>query len=390
MACVRPGPPPPDESCDACGCPPLSDASELCNGVDDDGDGFVDENVDCGAVDLVALVVADGSGNTDYTQEDLDAELAQINRYFAREDDLGLVFRWADIVYLDAEAWLEIDDDELQAVLTGRGHLPSRDDFYVPVLFTRTLLVDAVPRPGLATPPNGTCGGVRRVRGRQPLMGGIIIAKQRWPSTVAHELGHYLGLCHTHAPTVDSVAVVDPTDQRTCTPACDWETDGICDTPPDPGPVGCAVDPECGVLCEAGETPDASNVMGYYPTCRTSFSAEQAREIRAGLALRRGWFECLGGECGCEPAQNTCPDGMTCSPYDGAADQGTAWRCRLDGPTPPGGPCSAADACDGGLCVQQVEGSSVCARMCSEQTPACSCRAVPGIEVPLCAEDLGS
>ncbi|MBV1860258.1 MAG: hypothetical protein KUG77_17725, partial [Nannocystaceae bacterium] len=190
-ACVRPRAPPTRLGCSACGCQPDNEADELCNGRDDDGDGFIDEGAQCGPVDLVAVIVADAAGNTDYTDGDLATELVRINSYFARDDDLGLSFRWADTVYLDAEAWLEIDDNELHAVLTGSAHIRQRDAFYIPIVFTRELLVDDVPRPGLATPPNGICGGVRRVQGRQPLVGGVIIAKQRWESTVAHEIGHY-------------------------------------------------------------------------------------------------------------------------------------------------------------------------------------------------------
>lgn len=384
-ACVRPGAAPQREGCSACGCEPDPQAEELCNGRDDDGDGFVDEGVSCGVVDLVAVVVADAAGNTDYTDADLEAELEQINAFYARDDELGLTFRWSDTVYLDAEHWLEIDDTELQAVLTGSAHVRKRDAFYIPVVFTRELLVDEVPRPGLATPPNGICGGVRRVQGRQPLVGGVIIAKQRWPSTVAHELGHYLGLCHTHAPTVDAVAELDD-EGNPCAESCDVEGDGICDTPLDPGPLGCRVDETCGLVCEGRESPDASNVMAYYPTCREGFTAEQAAVIRQGLALRRGWYGCVFEPCSCRPAEGDCPDGMTCSPY--TVDGGKRWQCRLDGPAPPGAPCESPDACDGGLCIRRADGGSACARLCNAQTPDCACGPLQGVEVPLCLDDL--
>ncbi len=385
-ACIRPGAAPTRPGCAACGCELDPSTPERCNGLDDDGDGFVDEDAECEVVDLLALVVADGDGNTDYTDADFEEELVRINRYFEREDDLGLSFRWADVVYLDAEQWLQIDDGELQRVLTSGGHLRKLDRFYVPVLFTRELLVDDVPRPGVATPPNGTCGGVRRVQGRQPLVGGVVIAKQRWESTVAHEIGHYLGLCHTHAPSVDAVVEVDA-DGTPCADDCTVEGDGICDTPTDPGPAGCAVSAACEAVCSDDETPDVSNVMGYYPTCRAGFSAEQAAEVRRGLDLRRGWYGCVFEPCSCTPAGGECPEGMTCSPYD-EADGGTRWQCRLDGPTPPGGPCEQADDCADGLCVRGADGASTCTRLCDARTPACVCGRIPGIDVALCTDDL--
>ncbi len=384
-ACVRSGGAVLREGCSACGCEPDAQADELCNGLDDDGDGFIDEGTECGVVDLVAVVVADSSGNTDYSDEDLAAELERINRFFARDDDLGLRFRWADTVYLDAERWLDVDDDELQEVLTGNALLRKRESFFIPILFTRRLLIDGVPRPGLATPPNGTCGGVRRVQGRQPLVGGVIIAKQRWESTVAHEIGHYLGLCHTHAPTVDAVSQLDE-EGEPCLPACELEGDGVCDTLPDPGPVSCAVADACVLNCDGADAPDATNVMGYYPQCRAGFTAEQASVVRQGLALRRGWSRCVFEPCSCRPAEGECPQGMTCSPY--GTTEGDTWQCRLDGPTPPGGPCRTPDACAGGLCVHQADGSAICARMCNAQTPGCQCAPLAGIDVPLCVDDL--
>ena len=384
-ACVRPGAAPSRPGCSACGCEPDPEAEELCNGRDDDGDGFIDEGAECGVVDLVAVVVADAAGNTDYTDEDIAAELERINRFFAREDDLGLTFRFVDTVYLDAEDWIEIDDSELQAVLTGSTHLRKRESFYIPIVFTRELLVDEVPRPGLATPPNGICGGVRRVQARQPVVGGVVIAKQRWESTVAHEIGHYLGLCHTHAPTTDAVSELDPSGEP-CEAPCAIEGDGICDTSVDPGPATCAVVEDCGLVCEDGSTPDASNVMAYYPECRSLFTAEQAAVIREGLAWRRGWYACVFEPCPCRPSEGDCPEGMTCSPYDGEA--GRQWQCRLDGPAPPGAPCATPDACDDGLCVHRAGGETTCARMCNAQTPACACGPLAGIDVPLCLDDL--
>ncbi len=105
---------PTQDDCGPCGCEPDPAAEETCDGRDNDGDGLIDENAACPVVDLVALVIADSDGNTSYTDADFEVELDRLNRVFARDDDLGLAFRWADIVYVDAPELREIDDDELE------------------------------------------------------------------------------------------------------------------------------------------------------------------------------------------------------------------------------------------------------------------------------------
>src|SRR5690606_30806626 len=146
--------------------------------------------------------------------------------------------------------------------------------------------------------------------------------------------GHYLGLCHTHADDVDVVQRVDTSvtgsfeEATTCGPACGIETDGICDTPEDPGPTFCSTDAECHIACEDGASPDPSNVMAYYPECRTGFSEEQTLLMRRTVALRRAWHSCLFGDgCPCDPLEANCPEQTTCRSF--VEDGGQAWRCDL-------------------------------------------------------------
>jgi hypothetical protein len=394
MGCVRWGPAAPGDECGACGCPPSPEAEELCDGRDNDGDGFIDENVDCGEVVLLPIVIADDDGDTAYTEADLDAELQRINRAFARDDDHGLQFRLDEPIWLAKEDWLELDDTEVQGLLAGSAIAYERPHFYIPIVFTDVVLVDGVPRPGLATPPNGSCGGQRRIRDPQPALGAVVIATRRWPTTVAHEIGHYLGLCHTHMPAVDAVEVRagspdDPDAAVACAEPCAFEDDGICDTPPDPGPEVCAVDPECGPICGDGSVPDPGNIMGYYPDCRSLFTQEQALLMRRALALRRGWWACMFGDgCSCDPILADCPEQMTCAPF-GAVDA-PDWKCRLDGARVPGATCMGAGECGlGSICVGTGDGGKRCVRACNPFAAACECREVPGLLTPVCVDDLG-
>ena len=393
LGCVRWGPAVPGDACGPCGCPPSADAEEACNGRDDDGDDFIDENVDCGEVVLLPIVIADSDGNTSYTEADLDAELARVNQAFARDDEYGLQFRWDEPIWLAAEDWLELDDAEGQDLLTSPKIAFERPHFYIPVVFTDIVLVDDVPRPGLATPPNGSCGGQRRIRSPQPALGAVVIAARRYPTTVAHEIGHYLGLCHTHMPAPDAIEVRtgspdDPDASTACLDPCALADDGICDTPPDPGPEVCQVDPVCGPTCSDGSVPDPSNIMGYYPDCRSLFTQEQALLMRRALSLRRGWWRCMFGEgCTCDPLAADCPEQMTCTPF-GSTDA-PEWKCRLDGPAVPGATCSGSGECGlGSICVGTADGAKRCVRACNPFAPVCTCRETPGLLTPVCVEDL--
>jgi Pregnancy-associated plasma protein-A len=396
-ACLQLRPPVPQEACeDPCGCP-SAPGDEVCDGLDNDRDGFVDESDPCLPVDLVFFVIVDDDGQSSHAPEDIDAELARLQRTFARDDDFGLELRLLDVVRVAEPAWLELDGDDLEAMVRSPTISRNRDEFYVPVVITDRIFVDGVPRPGLSTVPNGMCGGQRRVAGPQPLLGLVAVAKQRWDTTLAHELGHFFGLCHTHADHPQLVIPLDPgpaqapaaEDARVCVEPCTLEGDGICDTPPDPGPGPCAVDPECLPSCADGSTPDPANLMGYYPECRTGFTLAQAQLMRRTLALRRGWQRCLVGDgCACEIGDRSCPEAMSCRRFQSSAD-GPYQRCVLDGPVVPGGECNISLECSvDAQCIGQPDGPSRCVRPCDDATPACRCEQADGVTHPICMEDL--
>jgi hypothetical protein len=385
-----------DADCGACGCPP-DPGPEICDGTDNDGDGAIDEDAECAPIPIVAVVVADERGQSSYSPEEIAAAVAELDAAFARDDGYGLSFELAHIAVVNEPDWLDLGPEERQHIvdvgelLARRGAELEIDEFWVPVIFTDTLVVDGVPRPGLSTVPNGICGNARRIWERQPAVGWVALAKRRWPTTLAHEMGHFLGLCHTHEapPPIERVGGDGSlAEAHACDDRCSSDPDGLCDTAVDPGPQSCAIDDACLVHCATGDRPDVRNMMAYYPQCRTLFSEEQALAMRKTIALRRGWHRCLGPEgCTCAPEAQDCPDGMQCDPFDVRGE--VVWRCELEGAAMPGGTCDAFVGCGmGSICVETPGRESRCARTCTPGAMPCRCEAITTPAVHVCREDL--
>ena len=169
------------------------------------------------------------------------------------------------------------------------------------------MLVDDAPKAGLSTLPNGYCGGTRRALSPQALRGVVAVAKRRAPTTVAHEVGHFLGLCHTHETDTEAVVQVaryrDPRGrfEQTCDASCSLEGDGICDTPHDPGPEICGYDQQCIARCPSDDAPSTRNLMSYYTSCRDQLTPLQTITLQRSRALLEGWNRCADPACPCTP-----------------------------------------------------------------------------------------
>jgi hypothetical protein len=376
-------------SCGPCGCAATSLAQEqFCDGRDDDGDGLLDEELDCGAISLIAFRVT-SAGKTGHSEDGIREEVAALNRIFAASEHPGaLQFKLDSIIELPQPELMTLEEDAFKQLASDPMVHPQREGFYVPVVFTDNVLATGgVPKPGMSTLPNATCGGIQD--GWGPEVGLVAVAKARYPTTLAHEIGHFLGLCHTHdtqhAPLSGYADAQNAL--QMCQPACLRDGDGICDTPLDPGPNFCPYDQICHVACATGASPDVFNLMSYYADCRETFSAQQMALMQHTAALRRGWRGCFGDNCACRlSGELDCPAGMACRPR---ADVANAGRCTLEGPRELREECHGMHDCRGSaICVGLVGNStSHCARLCGASSDDCHCMSTTeGLRI--CQQDL--
>lgn len=113
-------------------------------------------------------------------------------------------------------------------------------------------------------------------------------------SSLAHEMGHFFSLIHTHGPdsTKMTTEFVDGSN-------CDTDGDGICDTPADPKLTNKNLNNFCqytGAETDAhGDVfkPDTRNIMSYaMKGCRNHFSKQQLARMYAFYNAAKSYLAC--------------------------------------------------------------------------------------------------
>ena len=149
-------------------------------------------------------------------------------------------------------------------------------------------------------------------------------------STLAHELGHFFSLLHTHGPNNVSTELVDGSN-------CDTDGDGICDTPADPKLDYRTIDDSCnyiGILTDANGdtyTPDTSNIMSYSTkACRTFFSEQQLMRMYAFYMTTKNYLACPSFNANITVDESeTCETSATIN-FKSTSDNITAWQWDVD------------------------------------------------------------
>ncbi|KAB7732771.1 hypothetical protein F5984_02130 [Rudanella paleaurantiibacter] len=173
---------------------------------------------------------------------------------------------------------------------------------------TGTLVADGSGLNGVAYFPSGAASSNQMILSTAALSNG---------ETLAHEMGHYLNLYHTHE-TAKGKELVTRGSGANCTTAGDL----VCDTPADPccyfynvstcTYTGTAVDTQANSY-----TPLVSNIMSYYGGCRTQFTPGQYSRIADGYLYRTSLMQTSGAY-----VYNTaCP--VVAAPTNLSAQEGT-------------------------------------------------------------------
>lgn len=217
-------------------------------------------------------LIRESNGNSALTLQDIQTELDSVNYYY---DNAGLIF----IECIAAEM---IDDDSLY------DYESSTDEAYLLTNHFTPNVVNLYFANTVAMNTTGVCGYAWYPGGPDACFISGNCATNG--STLAHELGHYMGLMHTHGGSSDEL--VDGSN-------CAMEGDLICDTPADPGLSG-LVDTSCmynGTSLDANSMPyqpDVTNIMSYSrKVCRTSFTPTQYNVINNTYWSDRTYLQCV-------------------------------------------------------------------------------------------------
>lgn len=159
----------------------------------------------------------------------------------------------------------------------------------------------------------------------------IVIKTDCIDSSLAHEIGHYFGLMHTHG--LDDTKTTELVNGSNC----DTTGDGICDTPADPVLSYSNVNNSCeyiGTETDAnGERykPDTSNFMSYSrKECRNNFTSQQLARMYAFYQTAKSYLSCQSFNANfTADTSQTCEDILTVN-FESSSENISKWEWDIN------------------------------------------------------------
>lgn len=150
-------------------------------------------------------------------------------------------------------------------------------------------------------------------------------------SSLAHEMGHFFSLIHTHGP--DNTKTTELVDGSNC----DTDGDGICDTAASPMLTEATVNNFCEYTGYETDTngdkyvPDANNIMSYSKKgCRNNFTPQQFARMYAFYQTSKSYLACSSFNANFSAdISQTCEESLTVNFTNNCSDI-TQWQWDID------------------------------------------------------------
>ncbi len=243
-------------------------------------------------------IIRNSNGEGGLTLDELDEAMEDLNDHFRQ---VGIFFEMCDVNYIDEDRFYEGIEKSKD---------PDSDEY---LMANSTKVDDAINV--YYTPNSSSCGWAsfpyyKEKYGKDWIGIRAESSCATNGSTLAHEMGHYFNLLHTHSSSNGKESVTRNLSDECYN--CDTTGDLLCDTPADPELSSSKVSSSCVYeedpidFCGEPYKPDTRNIMAYTrKSCRAFFTPDQKNRLLVSLALDRGYLA-----IGCDTNQ-TCADIIT-------------------------------------------------------------------------------